>query len=136
VVVAVAGCFLNTINPLGVSLGQHLAPQHASVISGVLMGLAWAPASCTQWLAGTLAEHPSVGPAGTLMIVGVLIVPALALTWFLPGDHPSIGQQVTKFPDEMIPSSTAIPMEPSGDLHVETDEGRDGSRRGRRGRPR
>lgn len=102
-IVMLAGCCLNSINPLGVSLGQQLAPKNASVISGVLMGLAWAPASFAQFISGSMAELDFFGPAGALLAFGILIVPAIFLTLWLPTDHsPRLDSSVAESSPETI----------------------------------
>lgn len=88
VVCFASGAFMNTVNPLAVSFGQHLAPRHASVISGVLMGLAWAAGSSGQWLMGALGKADAIGPVNALLILGAALVPALGLTMLLPADRP------------------------------------------------
>ncbi|MCG3178413.1 MAG: hypothetical protein BIFFINMI_00740 [Phycisphaerae bacterium] len=78
------GACIGTANPLGVAFGQHLAPANSSMVSAVLMGLAWAVGSVGQTVAGALAERPSLGPVGALMWAGVTIAAALLLTLLLP----------------------------------------------------
>ncbi len=72
----VAGGFGGAVNPMGLAIGQRLAPQCASTISGILLGLAWAAASPAFWVIGILAERLGVINAllwvGTLGFVGLL----------------------------------------------------------------
>lgn len=120
-VIMTAGCFLNTINPLGVSLGQQLAPKNASVISGLLMGMAWAPASCAQFISGTLSKMDSLGPEGALLLFGILILPAIALALLLPGDHRSGGALLANEPlPEPFPATLPGSVEHGADVSVET----------------
>jgi len=78
-----AGGFGGAANPMGVAMGQRLAPQQASVVSGILMGLAWAAASPAMWLAGALAEHPSLGVVKAIWMLGGSGLIALVLAFFV-----------------------------------------------------
>ena len=82
-----AGGCIGTVNPLGVSLGQQMSPQHSSVISGVLMGLAWAAGSFSPSLLGYLAKQPNLGEAGALAVLGLAPVISLLLATMLPHDR-------------------------------------------------
>jgi MFS family permease len=83
VLLFLAGGFCGATNPMGVAIGQRLAPECASTISGILMGLAWAVASPVFWLIGILAERSGVVPAlrwvGSLGFLGILAVSAFIL---------------------------------------------------------
>ena len=83
---ALMGAATNTTNPVGVTLGQHLAPRHANVISGVLMGLAWAAGSWGQWIVSRLAIEPDLGPRGALAILGIVLFQCVLLATRLPRD--------------------------------------------------
>ena len=80
VLIFAAGGFVGTTNPMGVAMGQRLAPQHASVISGILMGLAWSVGGISMSLVGALAKLPSVGIVTALAILGAAALAALAFS--------------------------------------------------------
>ncbi len=86
---ALMGAATNTTNPVGVTLGQHLSPKHANVISGVLMGLAWAAGSWGQWIVSRLAVEPALGPRGALAILGTVMLPCVLLALRLPREKHS-----------------------------------------------
>jgi MFS family permease len=71
-----AGGFGAATIPMGVAIGQRLAPECVSTVSGILMGLAWAVASPAFWLIGILAERCGLIFAllwvGSLGVVGLL----------------------------------------------------------------
>jgi len=77
-----AGGFVGVTNPLGVSLGQQLAPRNASVISGILMGLAWAFGSVAMWIAGRLVKE-GISIDSILTGLTTACVLALALTFIM-----------------------------------------------------
>lgn len=99
----VSGGVMGSINPLCVSLGQQMAPARRSLVSGMLMGLAWAAASPTSWIAGALAERTAVPTVLTWM--GLFFGIAVALGWMLPADRRGGGQGVDQAA-ETGPSST------------------------------
>ncbi len=80
----VTGGIIGTANPLGVALGQSLLPHKASLVSGLLMGLAWSGAGPAQWTVGYLASRPDVGIERALMFLGIAGVVALLLCVLLP----------------------------------------------------
>lgn len=75
----VAGGLLGTSNPLGVAMAQHLLPRRTSLISGVMMGLAWALGSFGPVMVGVLADITTFGIDGALAILGVTNVIAIVL---------------------------------------------------------
>ena len=79
-----AGGAAGAVNPMGVAMGQRLDPRHASLISGILMGLAWATASPAMWMVGALAKRQSLGVPGALSILGIGGVIGLLLALLLP----------------------------------------------------
>ncbi len=81
------GC-LGTANPLGIALGQHLAPRRASSVSGVLMGLAWSIGGLAPSVVAYLAEKPSLGVEGALLVMSGCAVLALLLMLLVPGHLP------------------------------------------------
>ena len=80
----VAGGCIGSANPMAVAMGQRLDPRHASLISGILMGLAWAVASPADWIVGVLAQQPAIGVTGSLLLLGIVGVFALILVSILP----------------------------------------------------
>jgi FSR family fosmidomycin resistance protein-like MFS transporter len=78
-----AGGLMGTANPLGVSLAQHLMPQSASLISGVMMGLAWAFGGFGPVIVGFLAKAPSIGLLATRLWWGATGAVAVVLMLFL-----------------------------------------------------
>lgn len=83
------GGLAGAAGPVGVAHGQHLLPGHVSLISGLLMGFAWAAASPIQWTVGSLAKQPAWGPSGALVWLGASLVIAVVSACFVPG---SLGQ--------------------------------------------
>ena len=72
------GGIISVANPVGVALGQQLFPKESSLISGVLMGLAWAVGSLAPWAVGYLATLPGRGPIFALTALGfIFVVPAV-----------------------------------------------------------
>lgn len=78
-----AGGTAGAVNPMGVAMGQNLDPRHASLISGILMGLAWATGSPAMWVVGMLAKNPSIGVVGALALLGILGLIGLLLALVL-----------------------------------------------------
>ncbi len=72
VLLLVSGGAIGSTNPIAIAIGQRLAPASASIISGILMGLAWAVASLSVGLTGYLASPQPVGVLGTLTCLGGL----------------------------------------------------------------
>ncbi len=104
---AAGGCIATT-NPLGVSLGQQMAPHHASVISGVLMGLAWA---CSAWapaLVGYLGRAENLHIVGALCVMGVFMCAALPIALFIPADEPTSDEHVELEADLAVPLSVGV----------------------------
>jgi len=77
-----AGLVLALAAPLNVSLAQELRPQSASMVSGVMMGLAWGLANVILLAVGALAE--AVGIERALEGVALVGPLAAALVVFLP----------------------------------------------------
>ena len=78
------GGMIGSANPVVVSLGQHLAPAYQSLITGVLMGFAWAAASPSLWVAGYLVKC-GFSCGDTLALMGTGMVVAVLLVLFTPG---------------------------------------------------
>jgi FSR family fosmidomycin resistance protein-like MFS transporter len=80
----VAGGCIGSANPMAVAMGQRLDPRHTSLISGILMGLAWAVASPADWIVGVLAQQPEIGVTGALLLLGIAGVFAFIFALLLP----------------------------------------------------
>ncbi len=82
---SVLGAFLGIINPILVSWGHRLAPEHPSTISGLLMGCAACFGGLGALLVGFLThsftEEPIVYAMGTM---GLLMFLCLTLILFMP----------------------------------------------------
>jgi FSR family fosmidomycin resistance protein-like MFS transporter len=83
------GGAISAVNPLGVALGQLLAPGRSSAVGGIMMGLAWGVAGVSQWIVGYLAGRPGSGPAESLIWLGAAALLAFALTTALPRPAPA-----------------------------------------------
>ena len=78
------GACMQTANPMTVAIAQHLAPRSESLISGVMLGLAWALGSVAPAIVGYLAKQPAVGVIGALTWLGIANAGSLTLALFLP----------------------------------------------------
>lgn len=76
----VTGGMTGLANPLIVSIGQQLSPGNQSLVTGLLMGLAWAAASPANALVGWLASDESRGPSGALAWLGLALIVATVLS--------------------------------------------------------
>lgn len=77
------GC-LGATNPLGVAIAQHLAPTHASVISGLMMGFAWMLGGIAPFIMGYLVEEAGVSVNGSLYWLLIPIGAAALLSLWVP----------------------------------------------------
>jgi len=80
-IIMIAGGLLGTLNPLGVSLGQHILPGKASLVSGLLMGFAWALGSQSMWIMGMIASRTS--PKTALLCLSICNIFGLILCMFI-----------------------------------------------------
>jgi len=79
------GAFLGTVNPLGVALGQRIAPrEHMSIVSAVLMGWAWCLGSTGPSIAGELYARLGHDAAKALTILGFANFVMVILSFLLP----------------------------------------------------
>ena len=83
------GSVISAVNPLGVSIGQLMAPRNMSAVGGIMMGLAWAVAASSQWIVGYLADRPGSGPSEALAWIALTAPVAAALTFALPKEAPA-----------------------------------------------
>jgi len=81
------GGFMNIANPVGVAIGQQLFPGKSSIISGVLMGLAWSFGYLAPWMVGVLVEEKNYGVPDALGVLGIVSVGALVLSFFILEDN-------------------------------------------------
>jgi FSR family fosmidomycin resistance protein-like MFS transporter len=78
-----AGFFLMASLPLGVTMAQEIAPKGKSMVSSLMMGLAWGTGGMMSPLAGKMADLFSIRPVLAVMAaVPLLTVGLIAL---LPG---------------------------------------------------
>jgi FSR family fosmidomycin resistance protein-like MFS transporter len=81
--VFLAGFFLMATLPLGVTMAQEIAPKGKSMVSSLMMGLAWGTGGMMAPLAGKLADLFSIGPVlASLAIIPLLTVGLIVM---LPG---------------------------------------------------
>ncbi len=85
VILFLIGGFAASMTPVGIAHGQALVPRQASLITGFLMGFAWAAASPTPWIVGTLAGRPSLGPVGAVAWLAVALLIGCVSAFFVPG---------------------------------------------------
>jgi MFS family permease len=78
------GGFSMAGGPIVIAMAQQLAPKSESMISGVVMGLAWALGSVSTAIVGVLAEQKGIGVLGALQWMILAAVFALPLGWMLP----------------------------------------------------
>jgi len=80
---AAAGFAISTFNPITVLMAQDLLPENRGTASGLIMGLGWSIGGLLVSAVGRLAE--AYGLTTVLSWMLVLLVPALAIAWSLPG---------------------------------------------------
>ena len=79
------GAFLGTVNPLGVALGQRIAPrENVSIVSAVLMGWAWCLGSTGPSIAGELYARLGHDATKALTILGFANFVMVILSFLLP----------------------------------------------------
>ena len=82
---AILGSFLGIVNPIIISWGNRLVPEHPSTVSAILMGFAWCIGNLGIALAASLSklffEHPA---AQALLIMAFLVPAALFLILQMP----------------------------------------------------
>jgi FSR family fosmidomycin resistance protein-like MFS transporter len=83
IVCFLTGGAISIANPVGVAIGQHLFPNKSSIISGVLMGLAWSLGYLAPWIVGLLVEHRHYEVPDALGLLGAVSVGALVLSFFI-----------------------------------------------------
>lgn len=68
---ALSFALVGATNPIALAMGQRMAPESASIISGILIGMAWAVASLSIGLVAYLATLPALGVPGALGLIGI-----------------------------------------------------------------
>jgi len=81
--VAVAGFFVLATLPLGVTLAQELAPGGRSMVSSLMMGLAYGLGGAVAPLVGKVADIYSI--SSTLWAVAFIPLLTIPLIWMFPG---------------------------------------------------
>jgi len=70
-----AGFFVMASLPLGVTMAQEIAPKGKSMVSSLMMGLAWGTGGMMTPLAGKLADLFSIAP----VLAGIAVIPLLTV---------------------------------------------------------
>lgn len=81
----VGGAFMGTVNPLGVSFGQRIAPrENVSIVSAILMGWAWCLGSTVPSIAGELYTRLGHSAAKALILLGFANFVMVLMAFLLP----------------------------------------------------
>jgi MFS transporter, FSR family, fosmidomycin resistance protein len=78
-----AGFFVMASLPLGVTMAQEIAPKGKSMVSSLMMGLAWGTGGMMAPLAGKMADIFSIRPV--LAFLAIIPLLSLGLIAMLPG---------------------------------------------------
>jgi len=79
------GSTSSTCNVVGVAYGVRLMPQHARMVSGLLMGSAWCIAGVSTAIGGWLADPKYGGsPDSAILWLTLAVPPALLICYLLP----------------------------------------------------
>jgi MFS family permease len=89
VLMFITGGLVGSIGPIGIGLGQQMAPGRESLATGLLMGFAWAAASPAQWISSTLAVTLEQKAAGAVACLTVCLALASVLVFFIPRIAPA-----------------------------------------------
>ena len=73
-----------SVQTIGVSLGQTLAPQNKNIVSGIMMGWVWAFGSLTPLFMGYVSTYFHITPGEILVYLGSLNVLAIVGSYLLP----------------------------------------------------
>jgi len=80
-----SGAFLGTVNPLGVALGQQIAPRkNVSIVSAILMGWAWCLGGTVPSIAGELYQSLGHNASKALMLIGSANLVMALMAFLLP----------------------------------------------------
>jgi MFS transporter, FSR family, fosmidomycin resistance protein len=77
------GSSMNIANPIGIALGQQMFPEKSSLISGVLMGLAWALGATSPWAIGVMTSQLDFTPTQALCVLGTTGIFSLICSAFI-----------------------------------------------------
>jgi FSR family fosmidomycin resistance protein-like MFS transporter len=81
----VGGAFLGTVNPLGVALGQRIAPvENVSIVSAILMGWSWCLGNTVPSIIGELYVRFGHNATKSLMWLGVANIIMVLIAFLLP----------------------------------------------------
>jgi len=81
------GAICGTVNPLGVSFGQRIAPrENVSIVSAILMGWAWCLAGTVPSIVGELHVRFGHNASKTLIWLGSANVVMVLLGFLLPSE--------------------------------------------------
>jgi FSR family fosmidomycin resistance protein-like MFS transporter len=81
----ISGAFLGSVNPLGVALGQQIAPRkNIGVVSAILMGWAWCLGATAPSITGELYQSLNKDASKTLLIVGSANLVMVLMAFLLP----------------------------------------------------
>jgi MFS family permease len=81
----VGGAFLGTVNPLGVGLGQRIAPRaNVSIVSAILMGWAWCLSSTVPSIVGELYTRLGRDASQALVLLGFANIVMVLTSFLLP----------------------------------------------------
>lgn len=79
------GAFLGIVNPLGIALGQRIAPrENVSIVSAILMGWAWCLGGTVPSIVGELYVRFGHNATKTLMWLGIANIVMVMLGFCVP----------------------------------------------------
>ena len=85
---ATMGSVMGILNPIIISWGNKVAPEHPSTISGLLMGCAWSFGHLGPAATGLLITYYVDSPASSLSLMGSLLFVCFILVLFIPRQQP------------------------------------------------
>lgn len=98
------GACMGVVNPLGVALGNKIAPNQSGIVSALMMGCVWCVAHCFGPASGGLLtccfdSHPIIK---SLSVLGGLFVVSIALAYLLPALPDTVQKAVPDSPVKQI----------------------------------
>lgn len=84
VLLATLGSVLGILNPIIISWGNKVAPEHPSTVSGLLMGCAWSFGHFGPAATGLLITYVMGTPGASLSLMGILLCVSFGLVLFIP----------------------------------------------------
>lgn len=85
IMLVIAGFMMSSFNPVTVVMAQDLFPDNRGTAAGIIMGLGWSIGGFLVSLVGAAADR--YGLVTTLQCVSLLIIPALLISFTLPGKY-------------------------------------------------